>query len=213
MACLVMAAATFVIVDRVAAGRAESRTAEAFQQGMGTPKRPSVAVRGFPVLTEPASGTLRHVDITAHDIPARGTSRTLPVTRLTVELDDLRTSGNADQANARAVDARAFLSYEDLSDALGLQISQDTEPGRVKARVVLPSSGEVAVSMAVSVLSDNCIAFTDVRIAQGKVLAQPVVLRSIPQGLHLRSVAVTATGLDARFTGDKVTFQPYTSSA
>ncbi|MDN3028309.1 LmeA family phospholipid-binding protein [Streptomyces sp. S.PB5] len=41
---------------------------------MGTPQRPSVDVRGFPVLTQLASGTLRHVDITAEDIPAHGTS-------------------------------------------------------------------------------------------------------------------------------------------
>ncbi|MEU5893894.1 DUF2993 domain-containing protein [Streptomyces sp. NPDC047461] len=224
VACLAVAGATFVIVDHVATGHVESRTAKAFQQGMGTPKRPSVDIRGFPVLTQLASGTLRHVDITAHDIPARGTSRPLPVTRLTVGLDDLRTSGDADQAHARAVDATAFLSYEDMSDALGFQISQDTEPGRVKARVTLPFSGEVTVSTAVSVPSDNRIAFTDVRIAEGylpppgravldKALAEPVVLHSIPEGLHLRSVAATTTGLDARFTGDKVTFRPDTSSA
>ncbi|MFG3518542.1 LmeA family phospholipid-binding protein [Streptomyces bobili] len=39
---------------------------------MNTPSRPSVHIRGFPVLTQLAGGTLRHVDVTAHDIPARG---------------------------------------------------------------------------------------------------------------------------------------------
>ncbi|WP_248506274.1 DUF2993 domain-containing protein [Streptomyces sp. D2-8] len=211
-------------VDRVATGRAESRTAEAFQQGMGTPKRPSVDVRGFPVLTQLASGTLRHVDITADDLPARGTSRPLPVTRLTAGLDGLGTSGDADQARARAVNATAVLSYEDLSDALGVQVSQDTEPGRVRARLVLPLSGEATVSTAVTVLSDNRIAFSHVLVVQGhlpapgrvaldKVLAEPVRLRSLPEGLHLRSVTATTVGLDARFTGDNVTFRPDTSSA
>lgn len=59
VACLAMAGTAFVIVDRVATGLAESRTAQAFQEGMGTPKCPSVDVRGFPVLTQLASGTLR----------------------------------------------------------------------------------------------------------------------------------------------------------
>jgi hypothetical protein len=139
-------------------------------------------------------------------------------------LDDVRTAGDADQAHARAVEATAFLSYEDMSDALGFQISQVTEPGRGKARVALPFSGEVTVSTAVSVLSDNRIAFTDVRTAQGslpppgravldRVLAEPVALNSIPEGLHLRSVAATTTGLDARFTGDNVSLRPDTSCA
>ncbi|MET8209146.1 hypothetical protein ABZT51_24425 [Streptomyces sp. NPDC005373] len=38
---------TACAVDRLAEGRAESRTAEAFQDGMGTPTRPEVHVRGF----------------------------------------------------------------------------------------------------------------------------------------------------------------------
>ncbi|MDN3028308.1 hypothetical protein [Streptomyces sp. S.PB5] len=68
------------------------------------------------------------------------------------------------------------------------RITQDTEPGRVKARVALPVSGEVTVSTAVSVRSDNRIAFTDVRVVQGhlptparalldKVLEEPVRLQ------------------------------------
>ena len=38
-----------VAVDRIAAVLAESRTAKAFQDGLGTADRPSVHVRGFPV--------------------------------------------------------------------------------------------------------------------------------------------------------------------
>ena len=222
--CLLTVGATAVIVDRVAASRVESRTAEAFQKGMGTPERPSVDVRGFPVLPQLASGTLRHVDITAEDIPARGNSRPLPVTRLTVGLDELQTSSDADQAQAQAVDATAFLSYEDLSDALGLEIEGDSEPGRVRAQIVLPFSGDVTVSTAVAAVSANRIAFTDLSITQGqlpaagqalltKVLAEPIQLRNIPKGLHLRSVTVAPSGLNAHFTGDTVTFRPDTAAA
>ncbi|MEU1405751.1 DUF2993 domain-containing protein [Streptomyces sp. NPDC005728] len=213
-----------VVVDRVAAARAESRTAEAFQEGMATPQRPSVHVSGFPVLTQLASGSLRHVEITAHDLPARGTTRPLPVTKLTVGLDGLKTSGSADEAHAGSVEATAFLSYEDVSDALGADISQGDEPGRVDATVSLPLVGEVTVSTAVSAASGNRIAFTDVRVAQGelippakallgKALTEPVPLRNIPEGLHLRSVTTTENGINARFTGKSVTFHPSSSSA
>ncbi|MFE0700563.1 DUF2993 domain-containing protein [Streptomyces sp. NPDC058872] len=222
--CLVTVGATAVIVDRVAASRAESRTAKAFQQGMGTPERPAVDVRGFPVLPQLASGTLRHVDITAQDVPARGTSRPLPLTRLTLGLDGLQTSSEADQANARAVEATAFLSYEDVSDALGLEIAGDREPGRVKAQLILPFSGQVIVTTTVTAISANRIAFTEVTTTQGdlpavgrallnKVLTEPIQLRNLPDGLHLRSVTATSSGLYAHLTGDHVTFRPGNSSA
>ncbi|NUP20454.1 MAG: DUF2993 domain-containing protein [Streptomyces sp.] len=213
-----------VTVDRVAATRAESRTAKAFQDGMGTPARPSVHVSGFPVLTQLAEGSLCHVDITAHDIPARGTTRPLPVTKLTVGLDGLKTSGSAGVAHARGVEATAFLSYEDVSRALGPAVSQGEGPGRVEAAVTLPLVGDVTVSAAVSAASGNRIAFTDVRVIQGalidpaealldRALAEPVPLRSIPEGLRLRSVTTTEKGIDARFSGESVTFRPSSTTA
>ncbi|WP_089106301.1 LmeA family phospholipid-binding protein [Streptomyces hyaluromycini] len=213
-----------VAVDRIAAARAESRTAEAFQEGMGTAERPSVHVSGFPVLTQLAEGSLRHVDLTAHDLPADDTTRPLPVTKLTVGLDGLKTSGSADEAHARSVDATAFLSYEDLSHALGVTVSQGDGPNRVDATAGLPVVGDVTVSAAVSAASGNRIAFTDIRAGQGellpplkavldKALAQLIPLQNVPQGLRLRSVTTTQRGIEARFTGRSVTFRPGSSSA
>ncbi|MCF1596074.1 LmeA family phospholipid-binding protein [Streptomyces muensis] len=213
-----------VAVDRIAAARAESRTAKAFQDGMGTAQRPSVHVSGFPVLTQLADGRLDQVDLTAHDIPADGATRPLPVTRLTVGMDRLQASGSADEARARSVEATAFLSYGDVSNALGVRVSQGDEAGRVNATAGLPVVGDVTVSAAVSAASGNGIAFTDVRAVQGelipplkslldKALEEPVALRNVPEGLRLRSVTTTRDGIDARFTGRSVTFRPESSAA
>ncbi|MGW1715243.1 LmeA family phospholipid-binding protein [Streptomyces sp. NPDC002156] len=213
-----------VAVDRIAAARAESRTAQAFQDGMGTADRPSVHVSGFPVLAQLAEGRLDHVDLTAHDIPANGTTRPLPVTRLTVGMDGLTTSGSADEANARSVRATAYLSYADVSNALGVEVSQGDDPDRINATASLPIVGDVTVSAAVSAATGNRIAFTDVRAEQGelipplkslldKALDEPIPLQSLPQGLQLRSVTTTEGGIDARFTGRSVTFRPDSSSS
>ena len=213
-----------VAVDRIAAVRAESRTAKAFQDGMGTADRPSVHVRGFPVLNQLAAGSLDHVDLTAHDIPADGSTRPLPVTKLTVGMDGLKTSGNADAAHADSVTATAFLSYADVSSALGVQVSQGDDSGRVDATVSLPLVGDVTVSAAVSAAGGNSIAFTDVRAEQGELLPplkslldraldEPIPLRNVPEGLRLRSVTTSEDGIDARFTGRSVTFRPDSSSA
>ncbi|MBD0843682.1 DUF2993 domain-containing protein [Streptomyces sp. TRM68416] len=213
-----------VSVDRIAAARAESRTAKAFQDGMGTADRPSVHVTGFPVLTQLAKGRLDHVDLTAHDIPANGPTRPLQLTRLTVGMDGLKTSGSADEAHADSVAATAFLSYADVSSTLDVQVSRGDESGRVNATAGLPLVGDVTVSTAVSAASGNRISFTDVRAEQGELLPplkslldraldEPIPLRNVPEGLHLRSITTTEDGIDARFTGRSVTFRPDSSSS
>ncbi|MFI8324408.1 DUF2993 domain-containing protein [Streptomyces sp. NPDC085529] len=211
-------------VDRIAAARAESRMAEVLQDGMGTADRPSVRVSGFPVLTQLAKGSLRRVDLTAHDIPANGSTRPLPVTTLTVRLDGLKTSGSADEAHADRVGATAFLSYGDVSGALGVRVSPGGEPGRIGVTAVLPVAGDVTVSAAVSAATGNRIAFTDVRTVPGELLPplrtlldraldDPVPLENVPEGLHLRSVTTTRDGIDAAFTGRSIAFRRGSSSA
>ena len=160
-----------VAADRAVAARIELRTAKAFQQGMGTPLPPEVHVRGFPVITQAASGPLRHVDITAHDIPARGTTRPLPVSELSLRLDGLTKSEDDSEARARSAEATAFLSYTDVSNTLGLEISQGGRPGRVRAVVLLPFGKEVTVTTTVSVASGNRIAFKNFEVA-GSPLAR-----------------------------------------
>ncbi|MEV0173704.1 DUF2993 domain-containing protein [Streptomyces sp. NPDC050803] len=220
---VLLATAVPLTLDRVAAARAEAHTADAFQKGMGTPEPPEVHVRGFPALTQVASGTLRQVDITAHDIPADGDTRPLPVTELDLQLSELTKSDDDSEARARSAEAIAHLSYRDLSDALGLEVSRGEDPGRFGASVLIPLSGEVTVTTAVSAASGNRVAFDDFEVTGGvlpavgraaleRVFQQPIQLQGIPEGLRLRSVTATANGVDARFSGESVTFRPYSES-
>ncbi|WP_406174812.1 DUF2993 domain-containing protein [Streptomyces sp. NBC_00996] len=215
VAALLTLAVVPVVVDRVAASRVEARTAEAFQEGMDTPERPEVHVRGLPVLAQLASGTLRHVDITAQDIPADGSARPLPVSELDLRLNGLRKSDDNSEARASSAEATAHLSYTDVSNALGLEMSQGTRPGQVGARVQLPFGDEVTVTTTVSAESGNRIRFRNFQVTGGvlpaagkvlldKVFEKPIRLRNIPEGLHLRSVTTTANGLSARFSGESV---------
>ncbi len=212
-----------VAADRVAASRTESRTARAFQDGMHTPQQPSVHVSGFPVLAQLAGGSLAHVDITAHDIPAASAARPLPVTKLSVGLDGLKTSGSTDEAHAQRVEATAFLSYKDVSNALGVDVSSGDERGRVEVTVSLPLTGDVTVSAAVSAAEGNRIAFTDTRVTQGelpplaralldKALEEPIPLQNLPEGLHLRTVTSTENGITAHLAGKAVTYRPSSNS-
>jgi len=207
-----------VAVDRFATARVESRTARAFQEGLHTPSVPEVHVRGFPVLTQLAAGTLRHVDITAHDIPASDTTGPLPVSRLSVRLAGLRKSDDDKEALARSAEATALLSYQDLSDTLGLEITKGAGPDQVRAKVPLAPGAGVTVAATVSVLSGNRIAFKNFQVTGGplpevgraaltRVFERPIQLRNIPEGLRLRSVTATESGLSARLSGTSVTFR------
>ncbi|USQ85385.1 DUF2993 domain-containing protein [Streptomyces phaeoluteigriseus] len=212
-----------VVVDRVAAARAEKRAAEAFQEGMATPRRPSVHVSGFPVLTQLAGGRLRHVDITAADIPAHGTTRPLPVTRLTVGLDGLKTSGSADEAHARSAEATAFLSYEDVSgEAHSAWTSpRRAGPGRRDGQPAARRRGEREYGRLGRRRQPDrlhgcprhpgrAVPSREGSARQGTGRAR--ALHNIPEGLHLRSITTTANGIKALFTGTSVTFHPNQTS-
>ncbi|MFJ8046634.1 hypothetical protein [Streptomyces luteogriseus] len=51
--------------------------------------------------------------------PADGSDRPLPGTELALRMDGLTKSDDDSEARARSAEATAFLSYADLSDALG----------------------------------------------------------------------------------------------
>ncbi|WP_405725394.1 DUF2993 domain-containing protein [Streptomyces sp. NBC_01537] len=163
------------------------------------------------------------MDITAHDIPADGSTRPLPVTELDLKLYDLRKSDDDSEARARSAEAAAHLSYTDISSALGVEVSQGTRPGRISASLQLPLLGETTVTATVSAVSGNRVAFTDFQVTGGalpgagralfnEIFEKPIQLQNIPDGLHLRSVTTTADGLTARFSGQSVTFRPDSAS-
>ncbi|MER7181753.1 DUF2993 domain-containing protein [Streptomyces hyaluromycini] len=217
VAALLLLVLAPVAVDRFMAVQAEARTAKAFQQGMHTPLPPEVHVRGFPVLTQIVSGSLRDVDITAHDIPAADSTGPLPVSELSLHLAGLTKSDDDQEARARSAEATALLTYADVSDALGLEVSRGSRPDQLRATVALPLGNSVTATTTVSAVTGNRIAFKDFKVTGGpmsgaaetvldKAFEQPIRLRNIPDGLHLRSVTTTESGLTARFSGTSVTF-------
>ncbi|WP_051845078.1 LmeA family phospholipid-binding protein [Streptomyces sp. NRRL S-813] len=133
-------------------------------------------VSGILLLTRLAEGSLNHVDLTAHDMPADGPTRPLSVTKLAVGLDGLQTSGRSYEAHARSVDATAFLSYEDVSAGLGVDLLRGDELGRINATAGLPLAGEVTVTATVFVVKDYRIVFMDVYTVRGELIPPLKVL-------------------------------------
>ncbi|MFF1447668.1 DUF2993 domain-containing protein [Streptomyces sp. NPDC058274] len=206
--------------DRAALAWTEHSTADAFQDAQGLTSKPEVTVHGFPVLTQLAGGTLDRVDIEESDIPAGQDGRRMPVTRLKVRLDRLRRSSDASAAHAASAEATAFVSYRDLSEALGLDVrySDDSRKGapRIEAGTDLPLVGEATASARVAVAGADTIAFRSVRVEGALpaslkadlsgVLERELKLDGVPAGLALKSLTTTPDGLTATLSGKDVTF-------
>ncbi|MEU9241631.1 LmeA family phospholipid-binding protein [Streptomyces sp. NPDC048385] len=138
---------------------------------------------------------------------------------LSLRLNGLTKSGDDSEARARSAEATACLSYSDLSNSLGLEVSQGDRPGRVSAVVPLPFGGQVTVTTSVTAVSGNRVVLRGFKVTGGalpdaggqsldKVFAQPIRRRNLPSGLRLRSLTSAADGLSARISGGSVTFRP-----
>jgi hypothetical protein len=193
----------------------EHKTADAFQDATGTPDTPSVHVKGFPVLTQMARGKLKQVDIDARDIPA-GDDSLVPISALDVRLSGLERSGDADSAHADKASATAFISYGDLSKALGITIGPSATSGRIEASISVPVLGDFQITVKPAIAGHNTIAFTDVQVDSNlpssvsdtltKALERTIPLQNVPGGLTLTRFSTGTDGLTAVLSGSDVTF-------
>ncbi|WP_431032206.1 LmeA family phospholipid-binding protein [Streptomyces sp. P6-2-1] len=201
--------------DRGLARWPEKSAAEAFQEAQDLPTTPEVHVRGFPVLTQAAGGSLDRVDVTADDVPGRG-ARPVPVTRLDVRLDHVRRAGEAGAAHADTARATAYLSCADLSSALGIDI-RSAGDGRVTAGTAPPLLGEATASARLAVSGTRGIVFRDVevdarpparlRTAVAGALGRGITLEGVPGNLRLIRLTTGEDGIRADLAGENVTFR------
>ena len=206
------------LIDSAVANHAEHKIATAFQDATDTPQEPEVTVHGFPVLTQVARGRLDRVDIAAQDIPA-DSQRPLPISQLDVAMNGVTASTDAQTTRARTASATAYVSYKDLSQALGVEVGPSAAPGRDQGSLPLPLGETATVTATVKAGHGNAIAFEDVKITGVSLPAgirqsltgafeHPVPLRNLPAGLHLTSLTTGQQGLEARFDGQNVSFEP-----
>ncbi|MHB9860741.1 LmeA family phospholipid-binding protein [Streptomyces sp. YIM S03343] len=131
----------FVVVDRVAVYFAEGQVADKLKTRENLADTPDVSIKGFPFLTQVASGSLDDVEVGIKDYEA-----TTGEAGKTVRIDDLKAdmkgvdfSGDYSSATASSATGSAMISYDELLKAAK---SEPTSvfPG-VKAQVVGLSDG------------------------------------------------------------------------
>ncbi|MCG7210333.1 LmeA family phospholipid-binding protein [Streptomyces arenae] len=106
----------FVVVDRVAVHFAESEAAGKLKTTQDLASNPDVSIKGFPFLTQVASGTLDDVEVGIKDYDAAtGTAgKTIRIEDLTADMKDVSFTGDYSSATARTATGSALISYSEL---------------------------------------------------------------------------------------------------
>ncbi|MER7397176.1 DUF2993 domain-containing protein [Streptomyces sp. NPDC000151] len=117
---LVVVGVLFVVADRLAVNFAEDKAADKIRGSLGLSETPQVSVKGFPFLTQVASGELTEVDATLGGIEATAEGHRLRVTELSAQFHDVKLSSDYSSIEgAASATGEARISYADLTKAAG----------------------------------------------------------------------------------------------
>ena len=135
----------FVIADRVAVHFAENEAADKVKTTENLATTPDVSIKGFPFLTQAASGELDDVEIGIKDYEAdtgtatNGGPKTIRIDDLKADMKGVKFSGDYSSATAATATGTATIAYDELLKAAKSEPTQII-PG-VNAQVVGLSDG------------------------------------------------------------------------
>lgn len=202
---LVVLAGLFVAADRIALQVAEDKAATTLQNSQHLTQKPDVVVAGFPFLTQLAAGEFDKVTITADDVVV-GTGRTLQIGSVVVDLHHVTVPRDASQLRARTADARATISYTELSRVLGAPVHAGGD-GRLVAEPAATVAGQTVsatVSARVHASAADGITFTDPTVSVGTVTLPSAVSNALAN-VFPKSISLAGLPFDVQVTGVDVT--------
>ncbi|MEU6115832.1 DUF2993 domain-containing protein [Streptomyces sp. NPDC047117] len=219
---VVVVAALFVAADRLAVNFAEDKAAEKIRGSLGLSESPQVSIKGFPFLTQVASGTLTEVDASLGGIEATAEGHRLRVTELSAQFHDVKLSSDYTSIEgAASATGEARIGYADLTRAAGdgVRISYGGTSGgksQVKISPDIPVLDSLDVVGTVSTVGGDTIRLradelptlcTAVPGCEDKVRARTDhdwKLGELPAGLKLDRVTTTRDGIAISAKGTDV---------
>ncbi|THA59443.1 DUF2993 domain-containing protein [Streptomyces sp. A0958] len=215
---LVVLAAVFVAVDRVAVYVAESRVESRVELPGARIGSTDVSIKGFPFLTQLAGSEFDEVEVKITGIETTAAGRTLRISTMDAELHDVRLTDGFSDATAAHATGTAVISYEDLTKAAsdGVAVEYGGK-GKVKVTGAVNILGR---TISRSVLSSvTLIDGHTVRVHADKVPGEGIpglegLIREqtdferevggLPNGLKLEKIQPTADGLEISVSGTDV---------
>lgn len=221
----------FVVADRVAVNLAENEAAEKMRTSEGLASTPEISIKGFPFLTQVASGELDDVEVGIKDYEAGtvGRGETLRIADLTAGMHGVVFSGDYSSATARSATGTATIRYDELLKAAKSERTRvapgftarvvklsDGGNGKIKVGVELqtPVGAEtVSVLSTVSVKNNTVEARADSLPNLGVSLAENAIrsitdfqqkIGDLPGGIELDKVEGAPDGVDITVKGSDV---------
>jgi hypothetical protein len=221
----------FVIADRVAVGFAEDEAAEQLKTSEGLATTPDVSIKGFPFLTQVASGELDDVEVGIKDYEATTgkADESIRIADLKANMRGVAFSSDYSSATAASATGTATITYDELLKAaksaptrilpgataqvVGLS---DGGKGKVKVDVkvtFLGKSTTYPVLSTVTVDGDTVKVHADnlpnlvVEAAEGQVRSITDFEQKIdglPGGIELDKVEAAPDGVDITVRGSNV---------
>ncbi|MFI5526583.1 DUF2993 domain-containing protein [Streptomyces platensis] len=212
----------FVAADRVAVGLAEDKAAEKIRASQGLDRTPTVAIKGFPFLTQVAGRSLQEVDADLGGIEARAQGRALRIDQLSAHFFDVGlTSDYTSIESAASATGNARISYADLTKAAGggVKISfggQKNGRSQVKISPKIPVLSSLDVTGSISIVGGDTVRLRADGLpgmcraipgCEAKVRAQTDhdwKLDQLPGNLKLDKVVTMSEGLSISASGKNV---------
>ncbi|MEU9243897.1 DUF2993 domain-containing protein [Streptomyces shenzhenensis] len=223
----------FVIVDRVAVHFAQGEAADKLKTTEGLASTPDVSIKGFPFLTQVASGSLDdvHVGIKEYDAATGTAGKTIRIEDLNADMKDVTFTGDYSSATAKTATGTALVSYDELlknaksaPTDLGLGFTgqvvglADGGDGRIKvtldvgvpggAHQKVPVLSTVAVkNNTVQVHADNLPKLAGVSLLEDRFRQASDFRQAIdqlPGGIKLDKVQAVQNGVEIAVRGSNV---------
>ncbi|MEU2875639.1 DUF2993 domain-containing protein [Streptomyces sp. NPDC007070] len=220
----------FVVVDRVAVYFAEGQAADKLRTTQNLAETPDVSIKGFPFLTQVASGELDDVEvgIKHYEADTGKDGQKIRIDDLKADMRDVSFSGDYSSATAAGATGTATISYSELLKTAKAEPTQ-LLPGVTTQVIGLSNggNGKIKVALKVSVLPQPVYVLSSVAVQGNKMrvtadglpkfgglsLAEDRVrsitdfqqaIDQLPGGIQLDSVRAAADGVEIAVKGSNV---------
>ena len=146
---LVVLALLALGLDRGGVYVAEQVAGSSLQSSQGLDDRPDVAIDGFPFLDQVATGRYDRIQVEARDVLLTDGQVALRLTSLDVVLVGVTASRDFSRIDVDRARASARISYADLSDAFGIDLSYSGDGELTASRTVTVLGQDVTPSVTI----------------------------------------------------------------
>lgn len=218
---LIVLVGLLVAADRIGAVVAGREIASRVQTAYNLPSKPSVSVRGFPFLTQVASGNYQEIDVSVPSVSANGVTVDSLAARLTgvrAPLHDLL-GRNSSGITAADITGSGTVPFSSVRSRLprGVQLSQDGGALRLAGTVTylgvtVPVSADASLAAAGSGIA---VTPTRISVASGSSALSSVIsgqfrfvvpVTGLPLHLNVNAVSVVPGGVRVSASAANVAF-------